>query len=608
MVQYQTTIDGDLQLPETTWRQSQLISFMAWRMKNAGQVSYLDLVGDTGLSSRSVIEHLDALKKLGLIKIENNRRPLSLRYEDKIFFTRLGNLKVEKLFQNNTTLKGSLRNVDEYVVNMFAKKNNPHDGMYMYDGASFSKAFNSVIDDNPTEPILSAIAMYTELDSQLASLRLSNNEKFRVLSKTSLNLELRSARISSITIPIALRSKMPLNALLSLLKDSWSWPKNGGDNTVKRYFFEAISMGLIQNSGGVISSLKPSTTDTLSWLAEKTNQSYKNSMSSSPKAALAVFRESYYFPTEEDMLNPNKSSIDLKWLSPIYDASDNKSSYRTIVKKALGHLKDDTSVISVVDGTLVPTTILRRVDGKEEMKAKFRKILKSKDEGNPLSAILLTISAYPGISVEQLHEKIKTPAGFHNISDTISLVLVLINSNLVQISAPSRAQTSWRLFTFYQLPYFSGSEPSFRQANAVIKNVEPWVLVGMEDLFVPQEREYLSKVLDKLSASHEIELDEVATEYGKVFSRKLISFSQYLVPFIRMNPDHSKLLGSKSNIEKVILDTVSYSILTGNESLGMYASALSDMVSKDKLASRELNKEVSVFSNNFMDLKRPIQL
>ncbi|MEZ5334353.1 MAG: hypothetical protein R2741_03480 [Methanolobus sp.] len=65
--------------------------------------------------------------------------------------------------------------------------------------------------------------------------------------------------------------------------------------TINRYMNEAIGLGLIQQNNGIVTSLKPTTTDIVSWLANKTGDTFSEYPNVAPKSSLFVFKESFNF-------------------------------------------------------------------------------------------------------------------------------------------------------------------------------------------------------------------------------------------------------------------------------------------------------------------------
>lgn len=351
---HQTNLNGDIMIEpkkdeNLTWRQKQSLISIYWRINNFGNATFSDVVGDIGVAFVTMAKHLSALRNKQLILCRCE--PINMTFKDEVTLTEHGS-QIVKDFLNKENL--SINNPLDLIFNKL-KINfeniaySPLIGFNLNTQATFSKAFNQLIKNkNMTEPVITSIALYTELDSQLNLLRISNHKKYLSLTQSKLNIEIRNGRLSSIAIPVMLRGQMPYKELMNILETSWSWLNTVRNRQIYRYMNEATSIGLIQQNGGFITSLKPSATDNVSWLATKTGDTFLNTMSIAPKASLLVFREAFNYPTEEELLSPDNSN--LTWAQKVYDEIPSHDIYTNSIKEAIEILVDDAKIIERLEG------------------------------------------------------------------------------------------------------------------------------------------------------------------------------------------------------------------------------------------------------------------
>ena len=93
-----------------------------------------------------------------------------------------------------------------------------------------------------------------------------------------------------------------------------------------------------------------------------------------------------------------------------------------------------------------------------------------------------------------------------------------------------------------------------------------------------------------------VDFDEVGEEHGKTVSRKLLRLADTMEPFVRINDDSSgfNLEKSTSGLNHILVDSLCYSMLTQNESLGMYNNVISDLIKKDKPWAEEIAEESKI--------------
>jgi len=80
-----------------------------------------------------------------------------------------------------------------------------------------------------------------------------------------------------------------------------------------------------------------------------------------------VYREAFKFPTEGDLLNPNKSQT-LNWASSIYDGMRDKGEYQRITSDALNLLRKAGVITEYEGSVLIPSTAYRMIKSDEDFR------------------------------------------------------------------------------------------------------------------------------------------------------------------------------------------------------------------------------------------------
>jgi DNA-binding transcriptional ArsR family regulator len=594
-----------------TWRRLEAICCMYWRIQNYSFVKYEELVGDMGVSFNTLPGHLIALKEMGLVDFPKD--PKSQPFGMELKLTTEGiKVAVDTFLKINATKNTSLPTIQEQLRNLLIKSTESKDalfgpvqlGLNLARNSAFSKTFNELIITNPTEPVLTSIAMYTELDGKLNAIKKSQNiaEKklYENLSKSQLNLEIRNARIASIGIPLAMRKQMTKQELDNILSESWVWQDLVDRKSLERYYQESMSTGLMQYDGQYVRSLKPSATDTINWLAQKTNWAFQNNLAYAPKANLVVYRESFKFPTAEELLNPELNDK-LDWSAKIQQMSSNKSTYKTQMLNSIEILKDKTGILEEFENHLVPSTTLRRIKSNSEIEKEMSLFLKTQDELIP--SILLIINAKPGITIFDLSNEIRSKAGPFSISTNIieDIIEDLTRKNLIyQARGRDINKKLTKLFSFTQIPYIDSN----KNANAYIKNYEPYILSEITSTFNPKEREILNKIITDITRRKKLSFDDLEREYGdKEFNRKFLRFIHILEPMLDIENNEIKLTKG-SDVEGVLMGTIQYALLAKNDALNVYADAISNVVNKIKsLSSDKIKIESDQFKQEYIQRK-----
>ncbi len=593
-----------------TRRQTEVLTCITLRKYLYGDTKFIDLLGDMGISSYTLSDHLDALAAREMIKPSPyiNRRTLvpTYRYKNNhglIELTKAGEENVQRIMLDlNISPNDSKIKALEKIRTRDPTKQ-PYHGFSRERKSEFSEAFNELIVKNPTEPVISSIGMYTELDSQLGLLATLDNKLYLELSRTKLNLPIRNGRIASLVIPVTLRQQMLTNQVTNNLDRSWHWFRNVNHNTIDRYVDESSSMGLIEIGKGIVKSCKPSTSGTIEWLASKTIPTFLNSVPNIPKASILTFRESFAYPTEEEFLNPNRSGTDLEWAEHVYDSMSNKNLYREIISDTLKIMVDQAKVMvrEPESGRIVPRTIMRRLNTAEDLQVAFTRLLKLANEKNPTATLLLIITAHPGIAMDDLYHKLTQEkwiwVKFDEFSDAIRQ---LVFKGLIHTAATG---TQTRLYAFTQVPYVVQTESKHKnEINAVLKGLNPSLLAKIEETMNNvADKTALQNTLENLTKDKTVQFDSIEGEYGKEFSRKLIRLSEYLYPFVVTEQDMSGLTVAREELSSIVLDVSRYSVLTGNESLSEYSTLLSDLVTKDTDFKSNLVQSARLIEDTFLD-------
>jgi len=397
---------------------------------------------------------------------------------------------------------------------------------------------------------------------------------------------------------------MPVNQIASNLEHGWQWFRTMNNNTIDRYIDESSSMGLIEFGKGIIKSCKPGgTSGCIEWLADKTISTFLNSVPNIPKASILAFRESFFYPTEEDFLNPNHSDADLEWAQHIHGAMSNKQLYREIISDTLKVMVDQAQIMirEPESGRIIPRTILRRLNQAKDLKEAFNRLLKLANEKNPTATLLLIITAQPGITDYDLYHKlVKDRWIFIKYDEFEDAIRQLVGKGLIHTGSSGNHR---RLYAFTQIPYIvqKGLSPK-NEINAILKGINPSLLSKIEETMQKEEdKSALLRTLEKLIEHKSIQFDPLEEEYGKEFSRKLIRLSEYLSPFVLIEPDVSGLRVDKEELSSIVLDISRYSVLTGNEALSQYTGLLSDLVTKDTDFKMKLVSSAQSIEESFLD-------
>lgn len=572
-----------------TWRQKEVLICIYWRKKNFSTAKFGDLLGDLGVAFATLADHIKALRDRGLVNID--KEPRNMGYNDKIYLSPEGDDSAESILKSlNMNVNKSLKEICDKLLNTSFDRKSSTSALGFHIGASdYSRCFTDLISRDVTEPVLTSITMYTELDGKLNSILETNKDLYRALSRSKLNLEIRNARIGAITIPVAFREKTTIGELKTILSDSWSWLGMVSSSSVSRYMQESMSMGLIKEDNNFIRSMGATVTDTIARLADKTNLAFKNAMSLAPKASLVVFRESFKMPTEEDLLYPQKSDIRLGWAEELYSASSNKSKYYEITSNALTILKDKTQIIEEYEGRIIPTTLLRTIRENREMKTEFDTILKNADQENIVAKVLILINAKPGITTRDLLYEFKKRSFLDfNIKYVEDIVEKLCNKNLIYIASNTHDKSLRMLYSFAHLPHLIGEDISIKHANTLVRTYEPHLLSELESSFTNDEKKNLNEIISKLNKNKTLSFDEIEG-YGKKFSRKMMLFvASQLNPILDISVDENYIKPKNAEIEKIMLGTLQYSLIARDKAFGVYSGMLASLVDASQL--KNINK------------------
>lgn len=592
-----------------TLRQMQAICSIASRKNNFGSAKLTDLITDMGVSSGTLAGHLNALKKAGYIEIpEYRKNTRGLGFYDEIFITESGREYAQKIMKRiNSTYNDTPTQVFEKIKKIFEPKTFQTNLFNETKTASFAKAFEKLVNQNPSEPVLTSIAMYTDLDSRLNLIRSKDKQKYKTLSSAKLNLEVRNGRLASIAIPTVMRGTTKLSELKQMLGDSWCWMGTVDAASNRRYWQEAMSLGLLQVRGDSLTSMKPTTIDTISWLASKTHYTFINTIPVAPKSSLVVFRESFAFPTEEDLLNPQKAEMELPWLNFIRDNINNKNDYTEAIKEGLMIIKDKANIVQEYEGKLIPNTIIRKINSNQDLKQSFDTILKQ-SESSITAKILLAITAKPAITISELHKTLKSRKSTQeiDIGQIKELVDILVARNLVQVSmSVSANENSTKLYSFTHLPYFTEKMAGSKETNAIVRSMKPYLLQRIEDLFVkPEEKDAVYNVFNQFMDKKEIYFDDIMSEYNnRTFHNKMLILANDLKPFVSLEDDFSgfRLNNENRGLNDLFINSIQFSILTQKESyesLGIYSQAMTDIIEKDKFQTEEIAEEAMNLAND----------
>ena len=589
-----------------TLRQTQALISIAYRNKNLGIVKLSNLITDMGVSFATLADHLNALYKTNYIYTINNKKPRNLNFSEEIFITASGEKHAELIMKS---INASYSDSSTSIFNKIKKSFEPRTVQLNLNNtktASFAKAFEQLIKKNPSEPVLTSIAMYTDLDSQLNLMRVENKEKYVQLSRAKLNLEIRNGRLASIAIPTAIRGTTRLSDLKEILGDTWSWMGTVGSTSNRRYWQEAMSLGLLQIQGNLLTSMKPTTVDTISWLANKTYFTFANTIPSAPKSSLVVFKESFNFPSEEDIMKPQNADMDLQWLNFIRDSMGNKDDYLDAIREGLKIIKNDANIVQEYEGKIMPSTIIRKVNSEPDLEKSFKTILKQSDSDMFTGKILLAITAKPGITIYELYKDLnaknkRKKITIEDVEDTASL---LIANNLVQLTTSNSTSKDFaKLYSFVHLPFFTSKMTGNKETNAVLRSMKPYLLQKIKELFETEtEKTAAYGMFNDLMINKDIYFEDIESQYGKIISRKSLILVEKLSPFVSLKKDYSGFNLDEKNkgLSDIIINSLQYSMLTQDESLGMYNQAISDIIEKDKPFGKEVAEESKILVNEII--------
>jgi DNA-binding MarR family transcriptional regulator len=589
---------------DLTLRQAQALVSIAYRKNLFSVVRLSDLIGDMGVGFATLADHLEELHNQRYILTPQDRRPHNLRFSDEITLTEGGEIRANKIME---MIGASYKDDNPTVIFEKVKANfQPKTAKGLQvdlwlrptKTASFAKAFEKLFNNNRSEPVLTSIAMYTDLDTQLSLIHNVDKDMYQLLSMAKLNLEIRNGRLASIAIPTAIRGTTQFSELGKVLTDSWSWMGTVSSRSVGRYWQEAMSIGLLQLNGNLITSMKPTAVDTISWLASKTYFTFTNTIPVTPKCALVLFRESFNFPTREDLLNPQNASVDLPWLRSIWDDMADKRDYVATVEDGLKIVKDYANLLQDWNGRIVPKTIVRRINAIPDVKVRFESIMKQASEFKA-AKILFAISARPGISMSELLTELnKGKTDKFTIDELWQIIDILAKNNLIHL-ANNRFVTSdsTTLYSFIHMPVFDSKMSGHAETNAVFKSMRPYFLQRIKELFVnEEEQQAIYHVFTGLMKDTFVDFEKVREEHGKTVSMKLLRLADSMEPFVRIDKDSLgfSLEKDTSGLNHILVDSLCYSMLTQNESLGMYNQVISDLIARDKPWATEIAAESKV--------------
>ena len=467
-----------------TPRRKQLLVAIGWRIHHYGVCKVADLLGDIGISHLALFDHLEPLKKMNFVEFEGKARNLSSNSE--IILTSLGQRKFEEILnESNASLNEPLNEVLEKIVYRYMipprgrtkQKTLQDTTLEISPDAKITKKILAIMhklfSKNITEPIITSLTMYSDIDQLLYELKKQKNPLFTKISRVWLNLEIRVGRLAGIAIPVALKGMLPYYKLLDVLRTSWAWPAIVSSNSIRRYKVEANSLGLvsIKGKGDVVISTKPSTSYILQWLADKTYSIFENSISPNPKLALLLYRESFNLPSENEIFEPGTSNrLEELLVTKEILGSD---SYQELISRTFSILKQIRAIIPLEDNErLIPYGYLRIIESTEDLKQKFKLLMDRSKEGNIYSDILLAIQSKPGITLYELMKQFKglPPKTLETILDDLQNQSLVVSAVL-----PGRTPS---YYTFLQVPYIYSSKMNniTNEINTVIRYYTTFIL------------------------------------------------------------------------------------------------------------------------------------
>ncbi len=594
-------------LEKLTWRQTEVLLSIYLRLEKFGYATTGDIVSDTGLSIATVKTHLKPLIDKKLVYQPDGKNVNDLNFERKLLLTKHGIINSEhRLTLINALKTESIKKI--YEKNLSYSKSLPLSQSrgwecYKNTPSPLSKVFSEIIEQNPVEPFTVSIAMYSELDGQLALFSKQDIVKYKTLSRTNLHMQIRNGRIASIAIPISLRGSISQKELDGILGNSWSWPGITRHSSAQRYLSEVVSLGIAQKYGNILTSLNSTTTDTITWLASKVNLGFQNLITPMPKVALVLFRETFKYPTNEDLFNPQKARPNLDWLNKVHEKMD-KSAYKKSIATGIDILLNQSNIIEVYEGRLIPRTILRKIKSIPDIENKFKFLLNRAKEGNTAATILLAVTANPGITLDDLHREMNVTkqVEYNEIESTLT---TLLKSGLIYPSHSKYSSSNVCYYSFTQIPYLIDGSSESAKANAILKNIEPNILTKINDLFPDiEEKNKLYDVINKLSIEKSIELESIEKEYDKVFATKMVMLcTSSISPFIKLDDkSYKNIVVEGSSISEIILNVIQFSVQTNNKSIDVYSQALSDMLMRDKKYYKKIGSDAIEFKKDMYNI------
>ncbi|RLI75491.1 hypothetical protein DRO97_03160, partial [Archaeoglobales archaeon] len=575
-------------------RKRQILAAIYWRREHFKECKVYDILGDLGIAHATLFDHLEDLKTLNLISFDKSKAR-NLNHSDYLNLTIKGENIVNKLFDKyNIKITMSLSEILKRVAQKpvqkkfkedlsdFGLERIPIPTLSGYSG-KLSEVMRKIVEKNLTEPVSTSLAMYSDIDQLLYDLKKNNNELFKTISRGWLNLEIRQGRIASISIPVAIRNNMYVSRLRKLLQTTWAWPEIASSRSWKRYEIEASSMGLIDIQKDLVSSTKPTTSYLLEWLAKKTYNIFENIPSPNPKAALIVYKEAFNFPTEDEILAPENSSIRLDWLDLTRDRLG-RTDYEQIITKTLNILKEKIGAIISFGDRLIPYGYSRIIKEVPDVKNRLKTLLNLAKEGDLTSNILLLVHAHPSITAKELKDKLDKEGCIVDIQQVEEVLNYLQKMGLVIIGVLPGNVACY--YTFLHVPYIipkrSSNDNSVKDANAVVRNYIVYVLSTVKKSFKDAEQlNNLHSVIEDLTKGKEISADDLSSRYEHKFTYSFIKFALQLEPIIMVDENNWIFKLKDERIGNLVLDIVAYELLTGSEALSEYSDLLTGIISRN---------------------------
>jgi hypothetical protein len=260
----------------------------------------------------------------------------------------------------------------------------------------------------------------------------------------------------------------------------------------------------------------------------------------------------------------------------------------------------DTTLLQKLGNHIVPTSIIRRINNNDEMYQRF--VTMMKNDSTRVAKILIAITAKPAITVGELYQDFLTRASathkpsFDDLSQAIS---ILATKNLISYAnSKSIKDKSTRLFSFLHLPYFVTDASLADKTNAILRNIKPYLLQLITELFETKgERDDIRDAIGGLLKNKEISFDDVESKYGKKLRNKFLILGRSLSPFVRFGSEFNSLVLNQQNptMNKILMDSLVYSILTQDEGMSEYNNTIADLVQKDKPLTEQLEEEAKAW-------------